>query len=97
MKKSEVNGKNMNEVFAWLKSQKGENVGGLAGTTAIKWYVRASFFSFENILPYQSELTSEFLHRNFTKFLINKEGKCVGRYGSSTKPEKLKEEIEKLL
>lgn len=55
------------------------------------------FFSFENILPYQSELTSEFLHRNFTKFLINKEGKCVGRYGSSTKPEKLKEEIEKLL
>lgn len=39
MKKSEVNGKNMNEVFAWLKSQKGENVGGLAGTTAIKWYV----------------------------------------------------------
>ncbi|UOH82272.1 hypothetical protein LQV05_004969 [Cryptococcus neoformans] len=71
MKKSEVNGKNMNEVFAWLKSQKGENVGGLAGTTAIKW--------------------------NFTKFLVNKEGKCVGRYGSSTKPEKLKEEIEKLL
>ncbi|KGB78115.2 glutathione peroxidase [Cryptococcus deuterogattii R265] len=71
MKKSEVNGKNMNEVFAWLKSQKGEHVGGVAGTTAIKW--------------------------NFTKFLVDKEGKCVGRYGSSTKPEKLKEEIEKLL
>ncbi|WWD04081.1 hypothetical protein V865_002146 [Kwoniella europaea PYCC6329] len=71
MKKSEVNGKNMNEVFAWLKSQKGEGVGGIAGTTSIKW--------------------------NFTKFLVDKEGKVVGRYGSSTKPEKLKEEIEKLL
>ncbi|WWC93084.1 uncharacterized protein L201_008049 [Kwoniella dendrophila CBS 6074] len=71
MKKSEVNGKNMNEVFAWLKSQKGAGVGGVAGTTSIKW--------------------------NFTKFLINKDGQVVGRYGSSTKPEKLKEEIEKLL
>ncbi|WWD20068.1 hypothetical protein CI109_104542 [Kwoniella shandongensis] len=71
MKKSEVNGKNMNEVFAWLKAQKGENVGGFAGTTAIKW--------------------------NFTKFLVDKNGKVVGRYGSSTKPEKLTEDIEKLL
>ncbi|ORY35018.1 glutathione peroxidase [Naematelia encephala] len=70
-KKTQVNGKNMNEVFAWLKSQKGENVGGIAGTTAIKW--------------------------NFTKFLIDKHGKVVGRYGSSTKPETLKAEIEKLL
>ncbi|WVQ96415.1 hypothetical protein IAU59_003520 [Kwoniella sp. CBS 9459] len=71
MKKSEVNGKNMNEVFAWLKAQKGAGVEGIAGTTAIKW--------------------------NFTKFLVNKDGVVVGRYGSSTKPEKLKEEIEKLL
>ncbi|WWC73431.1 uncharacterized protein I206_107399 [Kwoniella pini CBS 10737] len=71
MKKSEVNGKNMNEVFAWLKAQKGAGVGGVAGTTSIKW--------------------------NFTKFLINKEGIVVGRYGSSTKPEALKKEIEKLL
>ncbi|WVQ79492.1 hypothetical protein IAT38_001591 [Cryptococcus sp. DSM 104549] len=71
MKKSEVNGKNMNEVFAWLKAQKGENVGGIAGTTAIKW--------------------------NFTKFLVDREGHCVGRYGSSTKPEALKAEIAKVL
>ncbi|ODN78367.1 hypothetical protein L202_04009 [Cryptococcus amylolentus CBS 6039] len=71
MKKSEVNGKNMNEVFAWLKTQTGQGVGGLAGTTAIKW--------------------------NFTKFLINKDGKVVGRFGSTTKPEALKKEIEPLL
>lgn len=51
MKKSEVNGKNMNEVFAWLKSQKGEHVGGVAGTTAIKWYV-PFFMNFRYILLY---------------------------------------------
>ncbi|WVR08296.1 hypothetical protein IAU60_005345 [Kwoniella sp. DSM 27419] len=71
MKKSEVNGQNMNEVFVWLKAQKGAGVEGFAGTTAIKW--------------------------NFTKFLVNREGVCVGRYGSATKPEKLQEEIAKLL
>lgn len=96
MKKSEVNGKNMNEVFAWLKSQRGEHVGGVAGTTAIKWYV-PFFMNFRCIMLYQPELTSDHLYRNFTKFLIDKEGRCVGRYGSSTKPEKLKDEIEKLL
>lgn len=29
----------MNQVFAWLKSQKGDNNAGLLGTTAIKWSV----------------------------------------------------------
>jgi hypothetical protein len=35
--------------------------------------------------------------RNFTKFLVDGQGRVVGRYGPSTKPEALKEEIEKLL
>jgi len=34
---------------------------------------------------------------NFTKFLINKEGKVIKRYGSSTTPIKIAEDIEKLL
>ncbi len=34
---------------------------------------------------------------NFTKFLIDKEGNVVGRFASQVKPEKLEEEIEKLL
>lgn len=34
---------------------------------------------------------------NFTKFLINKDGDVVKRYGSMTKPEKLKKDIETLL
>ncbi len=34
---------------------------------------------------------------NFTKFLIDRDGNVVERYASNTKPEDLKEEIEKLL
>ena len=34
---------------------------------------------------------------NFTKFLVNADGKVVARYASITKPETLKEDIEKLL
>jgi glutathione peroxidase len=34
---------------------------------------------------------------NFTKFLIDKEGNVVERYGSNVKPEKIRADIEKLL
>lgn len=34
---------------------------------------------------------------NFTKFLIDKEGKVVARHGPQVKPESLKKDIEKLL
>ena len=34
---------------------------------------------------------------NFTKFLVDREGNVVDRYGSSTKPESIKGDIEKLL
>jgi len=34
---------------------------------------------------------------NFTKFLINRQGHVVGRYGSVTKPEELTRKIEDLL
>jgi glutathione peroxidase len=34
---------------------------------------------------------------NFTKFLVDRKGRVVGRYGSSTKPKALKAAIEKLL
>lgn len=37
------------------------------------------------------------MRRNFTKFLVDKEGKVVGRFGSGVKPEELKPEIEKYL
>ena len=34
---------------------------------------------------------------NFTKFLVDREGKVVDRYASTTKPESLAKDIEKLL
>jgi glutathione peroxidase len=34
---------------------------------------------------------------NFTKFLVNRQGEVVERYGSTTKPEKLAADIEALL
>lgn len=34
---------------------------------------------------------------NFTKFLIDKQGNVIERYGSSTKPEEIRSNIEKLL
>ncbi|KAI9632914.1 glutathione peroxidase [Dioszegia hungarica] len=39
MKKSEVNGAHMNDVFAWLKANGKEvdGAGGIGGTTSIKW------------------------------------------------------------
>ena len=34
---------------------------------------------------------------NFTKFLVNQQGKVLKRYGSTTKPEKIEKDIEALL
>lgn len=42
-------------------------------------------------------LGTEAIKWNFTKFLVDKEGKVVGRFGSSTKPIELEEKIEALL
>lgn len=42
-------------------------------------------------------LGSEMIKWNFTKFLVDRNGKVIKRFGSSTKPEELEEDIEKLL
>lgn len=42
-------------------------------------------------------LGSESIKWNFTKFLVDKQGNVVERFGSSTKPKALEEDIEKLL
>ncbi|PHS31766.1 MAG: glutathione peroxidase [Sulfurovum sp.] len=42
-------------------------------------------------------LGTEIIKWNFTKFLIDKNGKVIERYGSSTEPEKIANNIEKLL
>lgn len=40
---------------------------------------------------------TEAIKWNFTKFLVDKDGRVIKRYASSTKPESIKEDIEKLL
>ena len=42
-------------------------------------------------------LGTESIKWNFTKFLVDKEGKVISRYGSITKPKELDKEIKKLL
>jgi glutathione peroxidase len=42
-------------------------------------------------------LGTEAIKWNFTKFLVDREGKVVARFGPSTKPNEIEEEIEKLL
>ena len=42
-------------------------------------------------------LGTEVIKWNFTKFLVDKEGEVLDRFGSSTKPKSLEELIEKLL
>ena len=64
--KVEVNGKNTQEVFKYLKNE----LGGLLGSK-IKW--------------------------NFTKFLIDKNGKAVKRYAPITKPNKIEKNIIELI
>ena len=59
----------------------------------------------ENAHPLFNFLTSEMkgllgtqkIKWNFTKFLINKDGEPVNRYGSSTTPEQIQSDIEKLI
>lgn len=42
-------------------------------------------------------LGSEGIKWNFTKFLVNRDGEVVGRFGSMDKPESLRDKIEALL
>ena len=44
-----------------------------------------------------ARMGSWLIFRNFNKFLVDREGKLAGRFGSGTKPEALKSEIEKVL
>jgi glutathione peroxidase len=64
--KIDVNGKNADPLYVYLKKQQKGSLG-----SSIKW--------------------------NFSKFLIDKEGNVVSRFGSVTKPEAIKKDIEALL
>ncbi len=49
------------------------------------------------LFKYLQDVTGKKIKWNFSKFLIDREGNLIKFYGSFTKPEKLTEDIEKLL
>lgn len=52
---------------------------------------------FQFLKSEQGGIISEEIKWNFTKFLIDRNGKVVKRYAPTTKPAKMKNDIEKLL
>ena len=87
-KKVDVNGKNESELFKFLKEQKGfEGIPGLEG---------------KMLTPVLKKMDPDYKNNsnikwNFTKFLVDKEENVVARYEPTIKPEKIEEDIKKLL
>ena len=87
-KKVDVNGENESELFKFLKEQKGfEGIPGLEG---------------KMLTPVLKKMDPDYKNNNnikwnFTKFLVDKEGNVVERYEPTIKPEKIEEDIIKLL
>ena len=86
--KIEVNGENESPLFTWLKEQAPtEAYEGLkAKTTAAMLKTISKTYKKDSDIRW-----------NFTKFLVDKDGKVVGRFAPTTKPEDIEQEILKLL
>ena len=87
-KKIDVNGENESEPFKYLKSQKG-----FEGFTGIKGKTLETFLSKGK----PDFKTSSDIKWNFTKFLVDGEGNVIGRFEPTVEPEKIEEDIVKLL
>jgi glutathione peroxidase-family protein len=85
MKKSDVNGDNTSEVYKWLKNEKA----GLLGLTRIK-------VCCQNQALY-CDAEAPFSKWNFEKFLVDKNGKVVNRWASTTSPSAIDAEIQNIL
>lgn len=84
--KIDVNGSTAAPLYQWLKAAQGEDAGG------------AAFKEFLLKLASLGEAREGTdIKWNFTKFLINREGECVGRYAPSTPPAELDSAIQGLL
>ncbi len=86
--KIEVNGENESPVFTYLKEQAPtEEYNGLGAKATGAMLKKIS-------KTYNKESD---IRWNFTKFLVDREGKVVGRFAPTTKPEDIEAEILKLL
>lgn len=88
MKKIDVNGENEDPLFTFLKQEMPEEeVKGLKAKAAMKAVAKIS----------KSTKAPADIKWNFTKFLVNREGKVVGRYNPTVEPEKIDGDIAALL
>ncbi len=83
-----VNGKDEIELYTFLKENSPkEKIKGIKNKMAMKAVEKIS-------TTYKKENDIKW---NFTKFLVNKEGKIVKRYDPTFKPEDMEEDIKKLI
>ena len=88
LKKIDVNGENEDAVFTFLKEYDGEEkIEGIKNKMAMKGVAKIS-----TTCKKENDIK-----RNFTKFLIDKEGNVVGRYSPTFDPKHMEEDILKLL
>ena len=87
-KKVEVNGDKAEPLFAWLKEQMpNEEVRGLKNKAAMAAVSKISKVAGDK----------GFIRWNFTKFLIDRDGKVVGRFAPTTKPEEFEDNVKQLI
>jgi len=88
MKKIDVNGENEDPLFTFLKKEMPkEEVKGLKAKAAMKAVAKIS----------KSTKAPEDIKWNFTKFLVDREGKVVNRYNPTVEPEKIDGDIAALI
>ena len=87
-KKVEVNGENEEPLFTFLKAEApAEDVSGLKNKMAMKAISKLS----------DSTVKESDIKWNFTKFLVDRNGKPVKRYSPTCKPEDIEKDIEALI
>ena len=84
--KIDVNGENAHPLYKYLKSE-----------APMAKEDEASKGLYDKLSSMGFETQGDDIKWNFTKFLVDREGKVVGRYAPTFEPEKLEEIIEKLL
>ena len=86
--KADVNGENELPLYTYLKEQiKEDKIEGLKNKMAMKAVEKIS----------KTAKKDGDIKWNFTKFLVDKEGKAVGRYSPTFKPEDMEEDIKKII
>ena len=86
--KSDVNGENELPLYTYLKEQiKEDKIDGLKNKIAMKGIEKIS----------KTTKKDGDIKWNFTKFLVDKEGKVIERYSPTYKPEDMEEDIKKII